>query len=376
MTTAFTIGVDFGTNSVRAVVIDCRDGRAIGTHILNTRRAIRASCWTRAIRTSRARIRPTTSKACANRSRARSRRPKRRRTDGFFARPGDRHRRRHHRLDAAPGRCVESAAGARSEVEIEPRGARLALEGSHLGRRSGRDHRDGAPSTRRSCSRRSAGRIPPSGSGRRSGAACASRPTCSTRRRAGSSWPTSCRRCSPASSNPRDIVRGICAAGHKALYGDAWGGLPPKAFLATTRSEAGRPARSALRARLRRGYAGRQALGAWAETFGLPKGIAIAIGEFDAHYGAIGSGVTTGTFVKIIGTSTCDCVVSPMEKKLPDIPGICGIVPGSILPGYYGLEAGQSAVGDLLKWWVDASCDGQDVLHIALTEEASRLAAG
>jgi L-ribulokinase len=80
--------------------------------------------------------------------------------------------------------------------------------------------------------------------------------------------------------------------------------------------------------------------------------------------------------VKIIGTSTCDCVVAPAEARIPDIPGICGIVPGSIMPGFYGIEAGQSAVGDLLKWWVEGVCEGGDALHDQLSREAARLKPG
>jgi L-ribulokinase len=100
------------------------------------------------------------------------------------------------------------------------------------------------------------------------------------------------------------------------------------------------------------------------------------MGGFDAHYGAVGSGVTAGTLVKIIGTSTCDIAVAPSRERLPDIPGICGIVDGSVLPGYYGLEAGQSAVGDLLSWWVERVCLGGEPDHAALSAEASRLAPG
>ena len=68
--------------------------------------------------------------------------------------------------------------------------------------------------------------------------------------------------------------------------------------------------------------------------------------------GAVGAGVKPGTLVKIIGTSTCDITVWPLEKPLADIPGLCGIVPGSVIPGMYGLEAGQSAVGDIFNWFV------------------------
>ena len=79
----------------------------------------------------------------------------------------------------------------------------------------------------------------------------------------------------------------------------------------------------------------------------------VAVGAFDAHLGGVGSGIAPGTLVKIIGTSTCDMMVVPLGEKLADIPGLCGIVNGSILPGYYGLEAGQSAVGDIFNWFVN-----------------------
>ncbi|MBP1607290.1 MAG: araB, partial [Acidobacteria bacterium] len=105
-------------------------------------------------------------------------------------------------------------------------------------------------------------------------------------------------------------------------------------------------------------------------------GIPIAMGAFDAHYGAVGAGIRTGTLVKIIGTSTCDCAIAPAHAPMADIPGICGIVNGSIMPGYYGIEAGQSAVGDILKWWVEVVCEGDESLHDALSADAERLRPG
>ena len=101
----------------------------------------------------------------------------------------------------------------------------------------------------------------------------------------------------------------------------------------------------------------------WAARLGLPPAIPIAIGEFDVHYGAIACGIRVGTLVKVIGTSTCDCAVVSSKRRVPDIPGICGIVPGAILPGYYGIEAGQSAVGDIFNWWVETICGGDRELH-------------
>jgi L-ribulokinase len=100
------------------------------------------------------------------------------------------------------------------------------------------------------------------------------------------------------------------------------------------------------------------------------------MGEFDVHYGAIGCGVDEGVLVKVIGTSTCDVGVVSARKTIADIPGICGIVKGAILPGFFGIEAGQSAVGDIFKWWVEVVCQGDAKTHARLTREASRLKPG
>jgi L-ribulokinase len=172
-------------------------------------------------------------------------------------------------------------------------------------------------------------------------------------------------------TDPLLVKRGICAAGHKALYADEWGGLPDKDFLGLLD-----PKLADLRDRLYdNAWDATTAAGSlsaeWADKLGLPKGIPIAIGEFDVHYGAIASGVQEGVLVKVIGTSTCDCCVVKLDKQVKDIPGICGIVKGAILPGYYGIEAGQSAVGDIFNWWVDVVCQGEASLHAALTAEAS-----
>jgi L-ribulokinase len=107
----------------------------------------------------------------------------------------------------------------------------------------------------------------------------------------------------------------------------------------------------------------------------LPAGIAVSVGAFDAHLGGVGSGIEPGVLVKNIGTSTCDMMVAPLDANLQDIPGLCGIVPESILPGYYGLEAGQSAVGDIFNWFVQEIAPGGQG-HEALTAGASQLAPG
>ena len=176
--------------------------------------------------------------------------------------------------------------------------------------------------------------------------------------------------------DPKRIKRGICAAGHKALYSADWGGLPDKEFLALLD-----PALADLRDRLyQMAHDATEPAGTlcaeWAAKLDLPVGIPIAIGEFDVHYGAIACGVAEGTLVKVIGTSTCDCGVVSAHKTVPDIPGICGIVPGAILPGFYGIEAGQSAVGDIFKWWVEVVCRGDAKAHAEFTRQAAKLKPG
>ncbi|HVM47018.1 MAG TPA: ribulokinase [Candidatus Acidoferrum sp.] len=177
---------------------------------------------------------------------------------------------------------------------------------------------------------------------------------------------------------PETFTAGICAAGHKAMYNAAWGGYPEKEFLAKLHPKLG-----ALRDRLPRrvlavdSAAGRLTPG-WAERLGLPAGIPVTVGAFDAHTGAIGAGVKPGTLVKIIGTSTCDISVRVNTAALADIPGVCGIVDGSVLPGHFGIEAGQSAVGDIFNWLVNYIQPGGRVAgsHEALTRGALKLKPG
>jgi L-ribulokinase len=154
-------------------------------------------------------------------------------------------------------------------------------------------------------------------------------------------------------TRPDRITRSVCAAGHKAMYNEEWGGLPDKEFLSSVDPELGK-----LRERLYDKAVPSDRLAGqlsqeWAEKLGLQPGIAVAVGAFDAHMGAVGAGVKEGTLVKILGTSTCDIMVSSKQKSLADIPGVCGIVDGSVLPDYYGIEAGQSAVGDIFLWFVN-----------------------
>jgi L-ribulokinase len=137
------------------------------------------------------------------------------------------------------------------------------------------------------------------------------------------------------------------------MWNANWGGYPDSEFLAKLDLKLG-----ALRSRLTtRVHSIDRAVGGltadWAKRTGLTAGIPVAVGAFDAHLGAVGSGIAPGTLVKIIGTSTCDIAVSPKSQTLADVPGVCGIVDGSVLPGHFGIEAGQSAVGDIFNWFVN-----------------------
>jgi len=153
--------------------------------------------------------------------------------------------------------------------------------------------------------------------------------------------------------DPLKLKRSICAAGHKAMFSEEWGGLPDTEFLNTLSQGLGD-----LRERLySEAYTSEQKAGnlskEWAEKLGLTTDVIISVGAFDAHMGAVGAGITEGTLVKIIGTSTCDIMVSSVQNKLKDIPGVCGIVNGSVMDKYYGIEAGQSGVGDIFLWFVN-----------------------
>jgi L-ribulokinase len=162
------------------------------------------------------------------------------------------------------------------------------------------------------------------------------------------------------------------------MYNAGWGGYPDAEFLMRLDPKLG-----ALRSRLPRvAHPIDRAVGGltaeWARLTGLPLGIPVAVGAFDAHLGAVGAGIAPGTLVKIIGTSTCDIAVVPAGIELADIPGLCGIVEGSVLPGYYGLEAGQSAVGDIFNWFVNYIRPGGRTAgsHEHLSAATARLAPG
>jgi len=178
--------------------------------------------------------------------------------------------------------------------------------------------------------------------------------------------------------HPSQIKRCRCAAGHKAMFSDQWGGYPGRDFLIKLDPRLGKLSDTLPN----RTYTVADKAGdlkpAWAKKLCLPANIPVAIGAFDAHLGGVGAGITKGTLVKIIGTSTCDMSVWPNTDKVADVPGICGIVDGSILPGYWGLEAGQSAVGDIFNWFVnDLQPGGKKAgSHEELTKGAAQLRPG
>jgi L-ribulokinase len=153
-------------------------------------------------------------------------------------------------------------------------------------------------------------------------------------------------------TKPENMFRSRCASGHKAMWLEQWGGLPSEEFLISLD-----PVLAGLRSRLyTETCASDTKVGTlteeWAARLGLTTNVAVAVGAFDAHTGAVGAEVKPGALVRIIGTSTCDIMVSSYEEmgnKL--IPGICGQVDGSVIPGMIGLEAGQSAFGDVYAWF-------------------------
>jgi L-ribulokinase len=373
MDPAYTIGLDYGTNSVRAVVVDCADGRSVGTHVFDYPSG----------------------------------------AQGILLDPKDPHLARQNPADYVEG-IRAAVKGALAEAARTPGFERRHVVGI------GVDTTGSTPLPVDAANRPLA--VDPKWKGTlaahawlwkdHTGAEEAAAITETARQHApqylapiggvySSEWFWSkiwrCLKVAPevfdaasswieladfvpavlaGVSRPEDALRCICAAGHKALYSDAWGGLPDKEFLKRLD-----PKLAALRDRLfEKAYAPDRPAGklakAWAQELGLREGIVVAMGGFDAHYGAVGSGVKTGTLVKIIGTSTCDCAIAPTSTKVADVPGICGIVNGSIMPGYYGIEAGQSAVGDILRWWVDEVCLGKDALHAELSAEAQHLKPG
>jgi L-ribulokinase len=152
--------------------------------------------------------------------------------------------------------------------------------------------------------------------------------------------------------NPLTIKRSRCAAGHKAMWHEEFDGLPSEAFL--TKLD---PLLSGLRKRLyQHTHTADVPMGnlskAWAQKLGLSENVVIGVGSFDAHMGAVGANIEPYSLVRVMGTSTCDMLIAPNEEVGHLlIKGICGQVNGSIMPGMLGMEAGQSAFGDVYAWF-------------------------
>jgi L-ribulokinase len=147
-------------------------------------------------------------------------------------------------------------------------------------------------------------------------------------------------------TNPRQVKRSVCAMGHKWMWNASLGGLPPESFLAKVD-----PLLAGAHDQLEGEYATSDKIAgtltsAWAEKLGLRAGIPIPVGAFDAHWDAIGAGAKEGDVVNVVGTSTC-IIAYASQAQL--IPGVCGVVPGSVHPQFTGIEAGLSATGDIFS---------------------------
>lgn len=153
-------------------------------------------------------------------------------------------------------------------------------------------------------------------------------------------------------TDPLTLKRSRTAAGHKAMWHASWNGLPSEEFLQKLD-----PLLKGLRQRLySESYTGEQAVGTltpeWANRLGLSTDVVVGVGAFDAHFGAVGAGIEPHMLVKVMGTSTCDMITCPIPKEGEKlVAGICGQVDGSIVPGVLGMEAGQSAFGDIYAWF-------------------------
>jgi L-ribulokinase len=142
------------------------------------------------------------------------------------------------------------------------------------------------------------------------------------------------------------LKRSVCAMGHKWMWNPKWGGLPPEEFLVAVD-----PLFAGVRAKIGGDYQTSDKVAGhlspkWAEKLGLRAGIPIPVGAFDAHWDAIGSNIREGDVVNVVGTSTC---IIAMARETELVPGVCGVVPGSVHPDYTGIEAGLSATGDIFE---------------------------
>lgn len=177
-------------------------------------------------------------------------------------------------------------------------------------------------------------------------------------------------------TKPSAIKRNICAAGHKGLYDEKWGGWPDKEFLSQLHPGLSKLIATFQKRACRIGQSAGNLSEKWAKRLGLKHGIAISVGSIDAHMGALGAGIGPGILVKIIGTSGVDMMVTESEALLRNTSGFAGIIPDSILPGFIGIEAGQSALGDIYKWFTDLVSPGDTSIHTMLQSAASLIRPG
>ena len=167
-------------------------------------------------------------------------------------------------------------------------------------------------------------------------------------------------------TDPNEIPRSICAMGHKWMWNPRWGGLPPEEFLVSID-----PLLAGVRDKISGHYDTSDKIAGhlsakWAEALGLTAGIPIPTGAFDAHWDAIGANIRLGDVVNVIGTSTC---IIGLSDKQTLVPGVCGVVPGSVDPAQVGIEAGMSAVGDVFA----AIARRAGLTVAALSEATARL---
>lgn len=153
-------------------------------------------------------------------------------------------------------------------------------------------------------------------------------------------------------TRPENVARSRCAAGHKAMWRAEWGGLPSEDFLSRLDSALGRMRSTFMQETKTSDYCAGTIRKDLAEKLGLPEGLKVGLGAIDAHVGAVGAAIAPNVLTRIMGTSTCDILVCD-RKEIGDrkIDGICGQVDGSVIPGMTGFEAGQSAFGDVYAWF-------------------------